>query len=252
MLIVSDIHGAFDTLRRVAARGEPLLVLGDFLNYIDYRTLDGMLADIAGRQLVADTVALRAAGDFRAASDRWREFASGREQEIRRQIDDLAAAAYREAAAALSAASEAYVTFGNVDRPDLLQSSLPPTARFVDGEVVAINGWRVGFAGGGARTPLRTSGEIGEEEMAAKLDSLGPVDVLCTHVPPALRPLSTDVIGGRVKESAAVLEYVREYQPTHHYFGDVHQPQAVSWRVGRTLCRNVGYFRATGQAVRHV
>ena len=62
MLIVSDVHGAFEALRRVASSGGPLLVLGDLLNYVDYRTLDGMLAEVAGRDLVAETVALRAAG----------------------------------------------------------------------------------------------------------------------------------------------------------------------------------------------
>ena len=85
----------------------------------------------------------------------------------------------------------------------------------------------------------------------AKLQRLGPVDVLCTHVAPAVRPLSTDVIGGRAKESAAVLDYVEAHRPPWHYFGDIHQPQAVSWRVGATLCRNVGYFRATRRPVRH-
>ena len=50
---------------------------------------------------------------------------------------------------------------------------------------------------------------------------------------------------------AAVRDYLIEHQPRYHYFGDIHQPQAVSWRVGRTLCRNVGYFRATGRVFVH-
>ncbi|NIR39254.1 MAG: metallophosphoesterase [Actinobacteria bacterium] len=87
--------------------------------------------------------------------------------------------------------------------------------------------------------------------MRAKLAGLGPVDVLCTHVPPAVPQLSNDVIGGRAKESAAILDYVLDQQPAFHYFGDVHQPQATEWRVGPTHCRNVGYFRATRRPVRH-
>jgi Icc-related predicted phosphoesterase len=221
------------------------------LNFIDYRTYEGLLADVAGKDMVAETVKLRAAGDYTAASERWRAFAAGRESELRRRFDELIAGSYRAAATALEAASEAYVTYGNVDRPDLLAASLPPQARFVDAEVVTIDGLRVGFAGGGAATPLRTAGEVSEEDMASKLDTLGPVDMLCTHVAPAVRPLSTDVVGGRVKQSGAVLDYLHRYQPSFHYFGDVHQPQAVSWRVGRTRCMNVGYFRATCRAVRH-
>jgi hypothetical protein len=66
-----------------------------------------------------------------------------------------------------------------------------------------------------------------------------------------VRPLSRDVIGGRLKESPAVLAYLLDHRPRWHYFGDIHQPQATSWRVGVTRSVNVGYFRATGRAVRH-
>jgi Icc-related predicted phosphoesterase len=250
VLIVSDVHGAFDALRRVAASGEPLLVLGDLLNYVDYRTLDGMLAEVAGRQMVAETVALRAAGDEEAASARWRAFTAGREAEIRATFAELTRRAYQAAGAALEGC-EAYVTYGNVDRPDLLRAALPPGTRFLDGDVVEIDGLRVGVVGGGVPTRLGTPGEVAEEEMAAKLAGLGRVDVLGSHVPPAVGPLSSDVIGGRVKGSPALLRYLEESRPAFHYFGDVHQPQATRWRVGATTCVNAGYFRATGRAVRH-
>jgi Icc-related predicted phosphoesterase len=84
--------------------------------------------------------------------------------------------------------------------------------------------------------------------MAAKLDQLGPVDVLCTHVPPAVPMLASDVIGGRPKGSGPILDYIKEHRPRYHFFGDIHQPRALSWRLGETMCRNVGYFRATGRA----
>ncbi len=251
MLIVSDVHGAFDALRRVARRPGPLLVLGDLLNFIDYRTNEGLLADVAGTALVAEMVALRQCGDYRAASARWRAFAAGHEAEIAARFDRLIAESYREAAEALACSAEAYVTYGNVDRPDLLAASLPAGSRFVDAEVVEIEGLRVGFAGGGAATPLATAGEVSEDQMAAKLASLGVVDVLCTHVAPAVAPLSTDVVGGRVKQSRAVVRYLLDARPRWHYFGDVHQPQALTWRVGSTTCVNAGYFRATGRAIRH-
>jgi hypothetical protein len=59
------------------------------------------------------------------------------------------------------------------------------------------------------------------------------------------------VVGGRLKESPAVLDYLLEHRPRWHYFGDIHQPQATTWRVGDTNCVNVGYFRATRRPVRH-
>ena len=59
MLLVSDIHGAFEALARVARRGQPLLILGDFLNYVDYRTGDGMVADLFGLDFALRVAAAR-------------------------------------------------------------------------------------------------------------------------------------------------------------------------------------------------
>jgi Icc-related predicted phosphoesterase len=82
--------------------------------------------------------------------------------------------------------------------------------------------------------------------MTELLDGLGDVEVLCTHVAPAVDPLQTDVITGRAERgSAPLVDFIRASRPRLHLFGDVHQPQASSWRVGSTRCRNVGYFRAT-------
>jgi Icc-related predicted phosphoesterase len=250
MLLVSDVHGEFEALSQVAARGEPLLILGDLLNFVDYRTMEGMLADIAGREFVAELTDLREQRGHEAARALWRGFTAGREDTIRRRYDERIAADYQLTRAALEG-SESYVIYGNVDRPDMLRDCLPPGSRFVDGEVVDLEGLRVGFAGGGIAS-IGVPGEIEEEALARKLDSLGPVDMLCTHVAPAVRPLSRDVVGGRPKQSAAVLDYLLEHRPRWHYFGDIHQPQAISWRVGSTWCRNVGYFRATKRPVRHM
>jgi Icc-related predicted phosphoesterase len=249
MLLVADVHGAVSALRRVAARGEPLLILGDLINFIDYRTNEGILTDVAGRPFVDEMVRLRSGGHMTDAAALWSELSRGREAELRSRFDEHILWAYEAVCGALDGA-EAYVTYGNVDQPAVLAETLPPGARFVDGEVVEIGGLRVGFAGGGVPR-LNTPGEVTEEAMAAKLALLGPVDILCTHVAPAVPALSQDVVGGREKGSVAVLDYLRSVRPPFHYFGDIHQPQAITWRVGDTRCRNVGYFRATGKAVRH-
>ncbi len=249
MRLVSDVHGAAAALRRVAAEPGPLLVLGDLINFIDYRTLDGIVADVSGREFVTEMVRLRAADDFAAAERLWNREQRGREAEVHARYTAAIEAAYAEVCSALAGA-EAYVTYGNVDRPDMLQRHLPAGVSFVEAGVVAIDGLRVGIVGGGM-VSIGTPGEITEDEMSERLASLGPVDVLCTHVPPAIEPLARDVIGGRQKGSAAIVAYLERAAPRYHYFGDIHQPQATSWRFGATECRNVGYFRATGRAVRH-
>ena len=179
----------------------------------------------------------------------WRALQAERGSEIQERLDALTETGYRAMAEALRGA-RAFVTYGNVDRPDRLAAHLPEGCRFVDGVVEEIEGWSVGFCGGGVPA-LGTPGEVAEEEMSRKLAALGPVDVLCTHVAPAVPSLSADVIGGRPKHSRAVLDYLITTRPRWHYFGDIHQPQASRWRVGSTECRNVGYFRATGRFVRH-
>ncbi len=251
MLIVADVHGEFDALEVLAKRGEPLLILGDLINYVDYRTMDGIAADVLGRDFVRQVARFRGTGDYEGSRALWRDRMSGREDEIRLRIGDLVGQQYEETRRALEG-STSYVTYGNVDWPETLRGCLPDGSRFVDGEAVEIEGFRVGFVGGGAPTPLGVPGEVAEEAMEAKLDKLGPVDILCSHLPPAVAALHTDVITGRVEGSSdAIRRYLLIHRPAYHYFGDIHQPQASRWRLGRTRCINVGYFRATRRAVRH-
>lgn len=249
MLIVSDVHGAAEALGRIADTDQPLLVLGDLVNLIDYRTGEGIVADVVGREVVRKISALRARRMRSEANDVWNEATADRREEITEAMNVLMAEQYRAVCGALGDA-EAYVTFGNVDRPDMLREHLPATAQYVDGETRVIEGNTVGFVGGGMPR-IGTPGEVDPHDMALKLDRLGPVDILCTHVPPDVHPLASDVVGRTRKASREILSYIEEHQPAFHFFGDIHQPQATTWKVGDTTCVNVGYFRATGRAVTH-
>lgn len=251
MILIADVHGAADKLRRlVAGLDQQLLVLGDLINFTDYRTYDGILADLAGHDFVRKLVGLRMEGRFDEARELWNSSEHGRDPNLRVRFGELVDDAYSDIGAALDGA-EAYVTYGNVDRVDLLTRHLPDGNRFVDHGRFEIEGALVGIVGGGVKSGLNVPGELEDADMRARLEALGPVDVLCTHVAPAVPALQRDVIGGMSKGSPAVLWYLQEFQPGHHYFGDVHQPQATEWKVGETLCRNVGYFRATGRGVHH-
>ena len=249
MQIIADVHGAVEFLRRTASQPGPLLILGDLINFIDYRTNEGIVTDISGKDFTDRMVELRTAGEAVAAGALWQDFRRGREEELRAAYDAAIRKAYDEILEPLDR-PDCFVTYGNVDRPDLMRTKLPAQATFIDTGVVEIEGYSVGFAGGGI-VSINTPGEVSEPEMAEKLESLGSVDILCTHVPPAVNALAQDVVGGRAKGSTAVLDYIRRHKPKWHYFGDVHQPQATTWRVAETICRNVGYFRATGRASRH-
>ena len=247
MLAISDVHFAIDALRRVVEMGKPILILGDLVNLTDYRTGEGAVADVLGLEFARASASARAAGDYEGMRDLWSGRAGGRFDEVRAEIGEAINAQYREVAIALTGGN-GFVIHGNVDRPASLRANLPEGFEYVHGQVVEIEGIRFGFAGGGAPTPLHAEGELSDDEMALLLEQIGPVDILCTHVPAAVRSLRTDVITGRAERgSGPILDYLLREKPRVHLFGDVHQPQATSWRIGPTRCRNVGYFRATGR-----
>lgn len=250
MLVLSDIHFALQPLRRVVESGDTLLILGDLVNLTDYRTGEGAVADVLGVEFAMATASARGSGDFQRMRSLWADRVGDRVDQVRSAISQALADQYAAISEILDG-GHGLVIHGNVDRPKLLEESLPPGYEYVHGQTRVIDGLRFGFVGGGAATPLQAEGEISDPGMETLLDELGQVDVLCTHVAPAIDPLQTDVITGRAERgSSPLLDFIRTHQPRLHLFGDVHQPQASTWRIGATRSRNIGYFRATGRAYR--
>ena len=85
---------------------------------------------------------------------------------------------------------------------------------------------------------------VEEEEFHAKIASLGPVDILCSHVPPSLSELSYDTVARRDEVgSPALLAYIKEYQPKWVFFGHVHNPLKQRLTLNTSQLINIGYFR---------
>ena len=91
-----------------------------------------------------------------------------------------------------------------------MTGSLPlPDERFQ--RQLEIGGRLFGFVGGGLQTPMRTPYELPDDEYAAKVAALGPVDVLCAHIPPnipELRRLAGEDDNERVRATREVNERV--------------------------------------------
>lgn len=248
--VIADVHGDVETVRTEAASCDVLLLLGDLINVIDYENAGGILAEVYGSDAVRTWSSLRAEGKFEESREVLRAVSSGREQELRglffKRIDEDTKAFCSEIP------PNVVVTFGNVDVPDLIRKYLPDGVRFADGEVVVLDGERFGFIGGGL-PKVGIPGEVSIEAYGEKVAALGPVDVLCAHVPPAIDDLTFDVVADfNEPGSEALLSYVREHGPSHLYFGHVHQPKAAETQIGRTRAVNVGsYYRLTGQAWVH-
>lgn len=248
--VISDLHGAVASLRDAGKGCDAVLVLGDLINVLDYHSMEGILVDVFGREPVAEAAGLRARGRFAEARLAMRQRGPGDENELRMRFVELARDEYERVFDALPDGS--YVTYGNVDIPELLRAFVRPGVRFVDGEVLDFDGERFGVVGGGLRTPLGTPGEVDEGEYDRKLSALGPVDVICTHQPPRIPWLVYDVLGRRFEPgSTGLVGYIQEHQPSRSYFGHVHQPLSSRARIGRTELVNVGYFRGTGEPFVH-
>lgn len=250
--IVSDLHGASDALKKAVPEGASLLLLGDLINFLDYISMTGILTEVFPVEAVEEVVRLRTAGHVHEARRVMKERSVGREDQIRGEIGRRVAEQYEVIFAALP--DPTYLILGNVDSPQLVADfvAATPAVRWVDGNVEMIEGERFGFIGGALPTPLHVAGEISEEEMRGKVDALGEVDVLCSHIPPAVPELCFDTLAGKSERgSDDLLRYIEDVQPRRVYFGHVHQPLLSSMHIGRTECINVGYFRSTRRAWPH-
>lgn len=248
--VIADVHGDLEVVQSEARTCDVLLLLGDLVNVIDYERGTGVLSEVYGGDAVREWSSLRAEGRFEESRVVLREASRGREREVRALFTQKIDEAHRVFCTQIP--SNVVVTYGNVDTPDLIRRYLPDGVRFVDGEVLELDGRRFGFLGGGL-PKAGIPGEVRLEEYERKVQALGPVDVLCAHVPPAIEELTYDVVA-RFNEpgSEAILRYVREHQPTHVYFGHVHQPQTDRLRLGSSVLVNVGsHYRVTGGALDH-
>jgi len=247
--IVSDVHGAADALAVAGDGADMLICLGDMLLFLDYADhTQGIFAELYGAENAREYIALRTDHRFDEARQLTAGIAARLTAERGTDLRTLTQEAISKQYAALfgALAEPAYLTYGNVDVPRMWAGYLKPGHTVIDGGRAVVGDVSFGFAGAGLISPYRTPNEIAPPEYAAKLDAIGPVDVICTHIPPAIPELLYDTVARRMETgSAALLEMIRRTQPRYAFFGHVHNPLARRVRVGRTECVNVGHFRAT-------
>ncbi len=248
--VVSDVHMASADLAAAANGSELFVCLGDLLLYLDYDDpTQGAFAEMMGSENTAQYIALRLDKKW----DEARAFAMAVWQERSADGDpasrmgaliEIVERQYTELFEAMP--TPALLTPGNVDLPRMWPQYLREGHQMLDGEVAEVGGLRLGFVGGGLPSPYRTPNEIDPEEFGRKVAALGAVDVIFSHIPPAVPELTYDVISRRLEVgSGALLAAIQQTQPRFVMFGHVHQPLKSRMRIGRTECINVGHFRAT-------
>jgi Icc-related predicted phosphoesterase len=245
--VVSDVHGRTDALRRAADGADALICLGDLLLFIDYADhSQGIFPGLFGAAAARELIELRDAERFDAAREFSATLWAGLGGNPREHIEAAVTRQYADLFAAMPV--PAYLTYGNVDLPGHWKRHVRPGQQVLDGERAELDGRTFGFVGGGLRTAYRTPNELDEEVYAAKVAAVGAVDVLCSHIPPAVPELLYDTVARRMERgSEALLALIRATQPRYALFGHVHQPYRSRVRIGRTECINVGHFRACGR-----
>lgn len=256
---VSDVHGNVEALARAGDGADALLVLGDLVDFVDYQHPDrGILGRVLGPEVSAEFGRLRTVGgigELRAFATR----AWSAVPDPAAVVADAVREQYGALFGALAAAGTppVYAIPGNVDLAALWPEYTAPDGPVVaaDGRVLEIGGVRFGFVGGAPLPPgvePRAGGPwqphlLRAEEFATRVRALSGVDVLCSHVPPAVPDLRYDTVSRRLESASPdLLEIVHRDRPRAALFGHVHQPLAARARVGRTECVNVGHFRRTG------
>ncbi|MFB6900004.1 MULTISPECIES: metallophosphoesterase family protein [Streptomyces] len=245
--VVSDVHGNSGALARAGDGADALICLGDLVLFLDYADHSrGIFPDLFGTANADRLVELRTARRFDEARDLGRSLWAGLAVDRDTAIESAVRRQYAELFAAFP--TPTYATYGNVDIPTLWSEYAGPGTTVLDGQRIELGGLVVGFVGGGLRTPMRTPYEISDEEYAAKVEALGEVDVLCSHIPPDVPDLTYDTVARRFERgSRALLDALRRTRPRYALFGHVHQPLVRRMRIGSTECVNVGHFASTGR-----
>ncbi|GGW67262.1 metallophosphoesterase [Streptomyces lucensis JCM 4490] len=244
--VVSDVHGNARDLARAGEGADALICLGDLVLFLDYADHSrGIFPDLFGKENADRIVELRTARRFAEAREFGARLWAGIGADRATAIETAVRKQYAELFAAFP--TPTYATYGNVDMPPLWREYALPGTTVLDGQRVEIGGRVFGFVGGGLRTPMRTPYEISDEEYAAKIEAVGEVDVLCTHIPPEVPELVYDTVARRFERgSRALLDAIRRTRPRYSLFGHVHQPLVRRMRIGATECVNVGHFAGTG------
>ena len=249
MIFISDVHYQLDHLNSLPKNKGPVVILGDLINWIDYRDGQGIAMDVFGKDNVKKLVNLRKEHRFDERKSLWNELYQSDPDKISKKMQDAILKQYEDVFGVLKN-YEVWLIPGNVDDVNIMNKYTSNSIKNVDGLIMEYNNKKIGFAGGGVPTPINARGEIDEDTFSKTLSTLKEAEIICTHAPPLVDELVTDVITNKIEQGwLSLKDFIEKHQPQFSLFGDVHQPQASNWVIKTTKCINVGYFRATNQYI---
>ncbi len=253
LVFAGDIHGEFDALLGLVSADETLFIAGDLLNFMDFTDItQGILYQAFTPEELMEGLKEYAQGNLDRVREGIREISTPghqRYERVRPLIEDT----YERLSRGLS--GNTYILFGNDDYPNILREKLDGKAHVIESGIVRAGGLSIGLVSGmpeGDHT-MGLAGEIPADTFRQRIFSLGPVDIIVTHIPPKVAELSYDVLAKRQEPASdALLDYIRRYRPSYAFFGHVHNPKQKSMSIGTTRAVNLGFFKKTRTVTRLV
>jgi len=252
VLIGADIHGAYEELVSQVQRDDILVLCGDYLDFFDYETRDGLIVKLIPKDMIERALKSLESGKKTEESKKMVGEIVRRNPNLAKDMIELVNKSYEQLFSTLEC--KAYLTFGNVDYPQLIKQHARPHHIFVDGALVEIADEKFGFVGGLPPTTYTFGlpGEVDESDFIRKLDRVREADILITHCPPAIADLTYDVRANRDEEgNPYLLKFIEDFAPKINYFGHVHYPKKAVSRHYDTKLINVGYFKRTKRLLVH-
>ena len=207
MIFISDVHHQLEFLKLLPKKNEPVVILGDLINWIDYRNGDGIAKEVFGLENVQKLINLRKEHRFEERKDLWKSLYSNDPEVIMKNMRDAIENQYEEVFKILKKYHVWFIP-GNVDDVEIMNSYTSSTIKNVDGLLIEHQGTKLGFAGGGVPTPINARGEISEIEFSKKHQAPAEAIVVSwiLHHPARILPVLGSKNPDRIRRCARSLE----------------------------------------------
>ena len=88
MIFISDVHHQLEFLKLLPKKNEPVVILGDLINWIDYRNGDGIAKEVFGLENVQKLINLRKEHRFEERKNLWKSLYSDNPEVIMKNMRD--------------------------------------------------------------------------------------------------------------------------------------------------------------------
>ena len=147
MIFISDVHHQLEFLKLLPKKNEPVVILGDLINWIDYRNGDGIAKEVFGLENVQTLINLRKEHRFEERKNLWKSLYSNNPEVIMKNMRDAIENQYEEVFKILKKYHVWFIP-GNVDDVEIMNSYTSSSVKNVDGLLIEHQGTKLGFAGG--------------------------------------------------------------------------------------------------------